>query len=55
MIFIPEIPNNKSTKYIEKFIENCKTLAVKDYDDDDNSFIFNQAATIEDINEWEKK
>ncbi len=52
MIFIPEIPNNKSTKYIEKFIENCKTLAVKDYDD--NSFIFNQAATIEDINEWEK-
>ena len=55
MFFTPEIPDNNSTEHIKNFIKNCEIISEKDYDENDDAFIFNPAATIEDINSWEQK
>ena len=44
---IPNIPDNHLTKHIEKLISLCKKLDARDYNEYNDAFIFNPAATVE--------
>ena len=52
---IPNIPDNHLTKHIEKLISLCKKLDARDYNEYNDAFIFNPAATVEEIELWESK
>lgn len=52
---IPNVPENHLTERIKKLISVCEELDETDYDEDDDAFIFNPGATIEDVKLWETK